>query len=36
MQSENKGDDGSKDKNINKLELLQNFILSVHPLLGGH
>ena len=31
MQSENKGDDGSKNKNMNKLELLQNFILYVHP-----
>lgn len=31
MQSEYKGDDGSKNENMDKLELLQNFILSVHP-----
>lgn len=30
MQSENKADAGSKDKNMNKWELLQNFIICVH------
>lgn len=30
MHSENKADAGSKDKNMNKWELLQNFIICIH------
>lgn len=30
MHSENKADVGSKNKNMNKWELLQNFIICIH------